>query len=147
MEIRPASLAQIAKARNAQMVEIDDDVQGVANALNHIDSHICLRFSEAGGYFVVYWKPYGWEDGSGYQITTAQDLDHRIVKRVEDIYAKCKQPGYSFAKELEQVESDAKAEKEHEEAEQNGEMLEKLAHAMRKDLGYDKQKIFIPEAA
>jgi hypothetical protein len=127
------------------MVEIDDDVQGVANALNHIDTHIRLRFSEAGNYWVVYWKPAEWEPGSGYVITTAQELDHRIVKRVEDIYAKCKDPGYSFAKELEKEEAKAKAEREHEESEQLGPMLEQLAHAMRKDLGLDQSKVFVPE--
>jgi hypothetical protein len=147
MEIRPASLAQIQKGRDGQMLEIDDDVQGVANALNLIDHHIALRFSEVGNYFVAYWKPDGWEDGSGYVITTAQDLDHRIVKRVEDIYAKCKQPGYSFSDELEKNEAIAKAEQEHEAVEKNGPMLEQLAHAMRKDLGHDKRRAFIPEKA
>lgn len=125
------------------MVEIDNDVQGVANALHHIDHHISLRFSETGNYFVVYWKPDGWDDGQGYQITTAQDLDHRIVKSVEDIYAKCKQPGYSFAKELEQAEDEAKAEEEHRQDEERGAMLEKLAHAMRKDLGLDKSRVAV----
>lgn len=143
MEIRAASLAQIAKGRNAQMVEIADDVQGVANALNHIDSHIALRFSETGNYFVAYWKPDGWEDGQGYVITTAQDLDHRLVKKVEGIYEKCREPGYSFAEELEDNEAKAKAEREHEETERNGPMLEQLAHAMRKDLGYTSRRAFI----
>lgn len=123
------------------MIEIDNDVGNVAQSLRDIDSHICLRFSEAGGYFVAYWRPSEWDEGEGYLITTAQDCDHRLVKRVEDIYAKCKQPGYSFATELEKVEAEGKREREHKQREESGEALEKLAHAMRADLGYNQSKI------
>jgi hypothetical protein len=123
------------------MVQIDDDVQGVADALHGIDSHISLRFSEAGNYFVIQWK----DDHESYLITTAQDLDQRIVKRVEKIYHDVRQPGYSFAGELEKAEAKNKAEMDHEASEARGPALERLAHAMRADLGYDKQRVFIPE--
>jgi hypothetical protein len=145
LEIRPASLTQLSRGREGMMIEIDDDVQGVANALNAIDSHICLRFSEAGGYFVAYWKPDGWGNGDGYVITTANELDHRLIKKVERIYHECSQPGYSYAAALEKAEGEAKAEHDHEQQEKLGPMLEQLAHAMRKDLGYDKAKIVVPE--
>lgn len=146
MEIKPASLTQLSRGREGQMIEIDDDVQGVANALNEIDSHICLRFSEAGGYFVAYWKPEGGEDGDGYLITTAQELDHRLVKKVERIYHECSQPGYSYAAALDKAEEAAKAERDYEEAEKLGPVLEQLSHAMRKDLGFDQAKIVVPES-
>jgi hypothetical protein len=129
------------------MVSIDDDVSGVALALSEIDSHICLRFSETGGYFVAYWKPTEGEDGGGYMITTAQDLDHRLVKRVEKIYHECRRPGYSFADELEKTEAKKKAQVEHQASEERGPALEELAFAMRRDLGYDKQRVFVPGEA
>lgn len=147
MEIRPASLAQIAKARNGQMVEIDDDVQGVANALGEIDSHLRLRFSEAGGYYVVYWKPEEWEEGDGYLITTAQDLDHRLAHHMRQVVHRCQQPGYSLAGELDEADAKAKADADQTFVEENGELVERMAHAMREDRGYNKTRIFVPGAA
>jgi len=150
MEIRPASVAQISKARNGRYIQIDDDVQGVANALWRIDKHIRLRYSEAGGYYVIYWtdNPNLAEEDEGdhntYLIFTAQDLDHRIVKRMEEVYWRCKQPGYSFADELEAQEVKAKAAERREWTEKNGPLYERLAHGMRKDLGYDQSRIFVP---
>jgi hypothetical protein len=146
MEIPPvkADLAQIIRGKEGRMVTIDNDVQGVANALSYIDHHLRLRFSEAGGYFVVYWKPDEDEEGSGYLVTTAQELDHRIIKTVEEVYWKVRQPGYSFAGELEKVEAAEKKAIADAESEVNGEVLERLAFAMRKDRGYDKQRAFVP---
>lgn len=145
VEIRPASLAQITKARDGQLVQVDDDVQGIANALHEIDHHLRLRFSEAGEYFVAYWKPDEWEEGDGYAIFTAQDLDHRIVHHMRGVYHRCQQPGYSFAQELERAEEKAEAEQDHNWEQQHGEMYEKLAFAMREDLGYNQSSIFVPK--
>lgn len=153
MEIRPATLAQVTKARNGKYVEISNDVQGIANALNEIDPHIRLRYSEAGGYFVVYWSenPNVAEEDDGdnttYLIFTAQDLDHRIVHRMAEVYWKCRRPGYSFADELEKEQERQKKEKDHAWSEAMGENFERLAHAMRKELGYDKGRIYVPDKA
>jgi hypothetical protein len=145
MEIRPASLAQISKGRSGQLVAIDDDVQGVANALFEIDPHIRLRYSEAGEYFVVYYKPDEWEEGDGYMIFTARDLDHRIVQKMREVHARCLNPGYSLAAEMEKAEAEAKRQADHQWSEEHGEMHERLAHALREQAGYDKQRIFVPE--
>lgn len=145
VEIRPASIAQIGQGRNGVMVEIDDDVQGIANALHEIDHHIRLRYSEAGAYFVVYWKPDEGDEGDGYLITTAQDLDHRIVHRVQEIYHRCNQPGYSYSDELDKLDAKAKKDKEHAFSEEHGEMYERMAYALRHDLGYDQSRIYVPE--
>lgn len=145
MEIRPASLAQITSGRDGRMVQIDDDVQGVANALAEIDHRLRLRFSEAGEYYVVYYKPDECEEGDGYLIFTAQELDHRVVKHMEQVHHRCTQPGYSFGEELEKAEADAKAQADHEWSEKHGEMHERLAHALREDAGYNHRRIFVPE--
>lgn len=148
MEIRPATITQLGKGRDGKFVQIADDVQGVANGLNAIDPHIKLRYSEAGGYFVVYWSENpalaeedDAEGNTTYLIFTAQDLDHRIVKKMERVYWECNQPGYSFADVLEKKEAADKASRRHEARERNGEMYERLAHAMRKDLGYGQGRI------
>lgn len=152
MEVRPATLAQVSQARNGAFVQVDDDVQGVANGLHEVDPHIRLRFSEAGGYYVIYWTEdpnVAEEDdvdgNSTYLIFTAQDLDHRIVKHMEEVYWRCRQPGYSFASELDKAEAEGKKQESHEWSERHGEMFEKMAYAMRKDLGYDQSRIFVPE--
>jgi len=152
VEIRPASLAQISKGRDGRYIQIDDDVQGVANGLNTIDPHIKLRFSEAGGYFVVYWSENpnrtdeeDADDNTTYLIFTAQELDHRIVHKMQEVYWRCNKPGYSFADELDAREKADKKAAEHDRREKQGEMWERLAHAMRKDLGYDQGRIYVPE--
>lgn len=126
-------------------MQIDEDVVGVASALHEIDSHIRLRFSEAGGYYVCYWLPDEMEEGDGYLIFTAQELDHRIVHHMREVYARCNEPGYSFAAELDKAEEEAKKEKDYEWEQEHGEMHERLAHALRKDAGYDQRRIFVPE--
>ncbi len=126
-------------------MQIDDDVQSVANGLAAIDHRIRLRFSEAGGYYVVYWLPDEWEEGDGYLIFTAQDLDQRIVKHMQEVYWSCQQDNYSFADELERAQATAKKEKDHAWDEKAGEMHERLAHALREDAGYNKRRAFIAE--
>jgi hypothetical protein len=147
MEIRPASLAQITRARGGQLVQIDDDVQGVATALAEIDPHLRLRFSEAGGYFVVYYLPDQWEEGEGYEITKAQDLDHRLVHHVREVWHRCQQPGYSFAAELDAAEDKARADADYAFEQENGELMERMAHALREGAGHNKQRIFVPDTA
>lgn len=141
----------LSKARDGRLVPIDDDVQGVANALHELDSHIRLRYSEAGEHFVIYWagdpEQAAEEDGESYLIFSAKDLDHRIVHRMREIYHRCQQPGYSFADELEKKDKEAKLRADVEHTERNGEMYERLGHAMRSDLGYDKQRAFIADKA
>jgi hypothetical protein len=124
------------------MVTITDDVQGVANRLAEIDSSIRLRYSEAGEYWVVYVMPPGEEEGSGYVLTTSQDLDMRLAERVAEVYWKYRQPGYSLSAEIDANDEAAKKQADHEFTEHNGEMYERLAHAIRKDLGYKSRAFF-----
>lgn len=152
MEIRPATFTQVAKARDGRYITIDDDVQGVANALNAIDTHIKLRYSEAGEYYVVYWSddPSAAEEddrdgNTTYLIFTAQDLDQRMVKKMEEVYWRNRQPGYSLADELDKADAEDKKRKEAEFTQENGEMYERLAHSMRKELGYNQSRIFVGE--
>ena len=136
-------MKQIVKGRDGKMVTITDDVQGVANRLAEIDPNLRLRYSEAGEYFVVYCKPPEWEEGDGYVVTTAQDLDMRLAERVAEVYWKQRQPGFSLADELDANDKAVDAEADHQFTESAGEHYERLAHALRKDLGY-KGRIFVP---
>jgi hypothetical protein len=125
------------------MVTIDDDVQGVANRLAEIDENLRLRYSEAGEYWVVYAKPPGEEEGNGYVVTTSQELDMRLAQRVEEVYWKHRQPGYSLSAEIEANHDAADKAKQHEFTERAGEMYERLAFALRKDLGV-QNRVYVP---
>lgn len=145
MELQPspAGLAQLTRARDGRWVEVADDVAGIAAALARVDPCIRLRFSEAGEHFVVYYRPENGEDE--YLIFTATELDHRIVKHMEEVYARCNAPGWSFADELERTEAVAEREKERAWRNEHGEKMERLAYAMLKDTHRDQNRIFVPK--
>lgn len=142
MEIAPASLAQLTRARGGHLVEIDPELQGIANDLARIDPNLRLRYSEAGEYFCVNYQP---ENGDGYLIFTAQELDERIVKRMEEVYWRCNQPGYSYADDVETAEAKQKREDDHAWTQKNGELMERLAWALRHDTNRNQHKAFIGE--
>ncbi len=135
MEIEAASLAQVIRGRDGALVEVDDDVQSIARGLRDIDSHFCLRYSEAGEYFVVYYRPEGEPEGNGYVVTTAQELDGRLVDRVREVYHRTVNGSYSYAAELEKADERAEAERQYAFEQKVGDAGERLAHALRKDLG------------
>lgn len=124
-----------------EYVEIEDDVQNIANTLYEIDPHLRLRFSVAGGYYVVYWKPTDADEGDGYLVTTAQELDHRIVHRIAAIASK----DYDFTTEIEKVEAanrKAEMERRHELL---GETHERAYFELRKIMGALNSRAFIPK--
>ncbi len=128
MKIQPATLDQVAIGRNGKRIAIDADVGSVAQQLQQIDSNLELYFNEDGGYYEVRCKhPVS---GKPYLVLTAQELDGRIIDRMHQI----RDPQYNFAKELEADEAAMKKELEHKRKEQVGEVGERLAHAIRKDL-------------
>lgn len=137
MEIRPASLAQVQRARNGQMVQIDNDVLGVAQQLKEIDEGLHLRYSEAGGYFVIYYVDP--EKKTEYMVSTMQELDPRAIERMRQISSS----SYDLIKEVEKQEAQAEKDRDHQIRENAGPVAERLAHAVRKDLG-DTSRIFVP---
>lgn len=141
MEISPARLAQVQQARGGEFVEISDDVQNVAADLRAIDAGLRLRYSEAGEYFVVYHVeelPGGGQ--REHLVTTAQELDQRLVQRIREIDPR---NGYDYAAELDRLEAEGERERDREFSEQIGPLGERLAHAVRKDLG-ERSRIYVP---
>lgn len=139
MEINPATIDQVKRAKDGRMVQIDDDVANVARDLREIDPHLRLRYSEAGEAFIVYFKRDQDEEGDGYLVLSATECDQRIVKRVREIASE----GYDYAAELDRIDREAKRKQEHAFEEKIGEQGERLAHAVGKDLGH-KPKIYVP---
>lgn len=145
-EIQPASIEQIREGRDGKTHVITNDAGGVAAALRHLDPRLHLRYSEAGNYYVVYCREPHMPEGSGWLVGTFQECDQRIVKSIEETMWKFRQPGYSYADELDRQDDEAKKREEHEWSEQFGETAERLAHALRKDFNLSKSRIFVPEA-
>lgn len=143
-EIVPASIEQIKAGRDGKMHLITEDAGGIAKRLLEIDSRLHLRYSEKGEYYVVYAREENEPEGSGYMVATYQELDARIIKDLERIKWLNQQPDYSYADELETKHELAKAAQDYEFSQKIGENAEKLAFALRKDLGYDKSRIIVP---
>jgi hypothetical protein len=143
VEIRPATITQIEAHRTAgglfEYVEISDDVQGVANLLHEIDEHLRLRYSKAGQYFVVYWRHDGAEDGDGHLILTAQELDHRIVKRIEQIAS----ADYDYSFELERLDAEEKKRRREAINEKLGETAERAYFELRKIHGKLNDRAYV----
>jgi hypothetical protein len=135
MDIEPASLTQIARGRDGKVVAIDDDVSGIAQQLKEIDPQLKLRYSEAGEYFAVY------HDGpeESYLVTTAQELDGRILQRIRKVAS----GRYDYVAELDALDARAERERDRAFSEQMGEAHQQLKHALQKDLG-SKPKIYVP---
>lgn len=130
MEIRPATLDQIIKGRDGKRVVITNDVGDIARQIKEISPDLELHYNEVAEYFVVIQK----HETGEHLVTTAQDLDARIVERVKQITS----PGYNFEEEALAVEKAQKDKSEHERKEHIGEVGEKLAHGFRKDLNIKK---------
>jgi hypothetical protein len=135
MDIEPASLTQIARGRDGKVVAIDDDVSGIAQQLKEIDPSLRLRYSEAGEYFAVYCET----PQETYLVTTAQELDGRILQRIRKVAS----GRYDYVAELDALDARAERERERAFSERMGEAHEKLRHGLRKDLGI-KNRIILP---
>ena len=132
MEIEPANIDQVKRARNGKMITIDKDVGGVVQEIKRINENLHVRYSDAGEYFVVYHR--NPETGDESLVTTAQELDHRLAKRME--YLNSGQ--YDYLLELEKIQNRREKQKDERLKEQIGIIGEELAHALRTDLGIQK---------
>ena len=130
MDIQPADLSQVVRARDGNMVLIEDDVLDIAKQLHEIDPRLRVHWSEVSEHFAVYTS----ENEEEHLVTTCQELDQRLVNRIREIA----HPSYNYGEELDRIEAKQKAESEQQFSETVGELAERLAHALRSDLGYRK---------
>jgi hypothetical protein len=117
-------------------VEISDDVQGVAWSLREIDDRFRLRadldhVQNLVGWTVELHTPQ--PDGSVEEhfVCAYRELDHRVLRDAR----KYTSPGYDLAAELEKLDDSNDRRMDHRRREQSGEIGERLAHALRTDLG------------
>jgi len=130
MEIKPATIDQIIKGRNGKRVVITNDVGDVARQIKEVSPDLELHYNETAQYFVVVQK----HENGEHLVTTAQELDGRIVERVKQIT----NPQYNFDIEAAKIEKAEKEAMEKRRKEHIGEVGERLAHGFRKDLNIKK---------
>jgi hypothetical protein len=145
-EIEPASIEQIKRGRNGKLHLITEDAGGIAKRLREIDPRLHLRYSEQGQYYVVYAREENDPPGSGYMVATYRHLDGRIIRDIERVRWLNEQPDYSYADELEKKNAEAEAAREYEFSQKIGENAEKLAWAIRQDLGLTDNTAFIKDS-
>lgn len=135
VDIEPVGLDILQKSKDGKMMIVENDVGNVATDIQAISDDLRLSYNERGDYFVVYQVielPNGYV--KEHLVTTSKTCDPRLVQRVREITS----DAYNFAEEMEK--QDAKADKEHDARmrEKVGEKGERLSHALRKDLGVEK---------
>lgn len=133
VEIKPGQIAQVTKAmRSGKPIVVDDDVQGVANDLHQIDPGLRLEYEPFEDVWVVKYVHLT-ADGEVRErlVSTFQECDQRIVARMREI----NRPGYDFPAELDRLEREAEAQRDYEFGQKVGPIGEKLAWALRQDLG------------
>lgn len=143
MELDPISLAQVRAGRNGRMIEIDNDVLGVVAKIKRIDNRLHVRWNDNAEYFTVYCRLPTDPPNCGTVVFNTPVLDDRVVQEIERAAWEQRQPGYSYADELDKA--DARAEKAADDriSEKIAEGAEKLAFALRKDLGKNDHRIVV----
>lgn len=135
MEIQPASLSQVRAGRDGRRFTITDDVGGVAAKLREVDQRLRLRFNERGEFFEVV-EVNGTDER---RVTTALECDDRLVHRMRELA----RPDHDYAGELERIDRAADRENDRRFSERSGEIAERLAHHVRKDIGAT-HRIIVP---
>lgn len=140
MEIAPASVDQLVQSASGRWIAIDADVGSVAVQIKEIavDRGIDLRLrcSEVTGVFKVVQVI----DDEEQLVTTAQELDGRLVERVRQVTS----PSYDLAGELDKIDDAADRQFWGDQREKVEEVGERLAHAIRKDLGEERKQVVLP---
>ena len=142
-ELEPIAIQQIYRGKNGRAVEIEDDVLDIVKQIKQVDPNLYVRWSEKGEYFVVYCRLPHEPPGTGNVVLMVPELDQRVVSMIQKAAWEQKQDDYSLADALDKKDDEADAKRDKEFSEQIGEYAERLAHAIRKDMDFDKQRMVV----
>jgi hypothetical protein len=136
MEIAPATIAQVRLGATGKSVTVEDDVGDIARRIKEIDPALSLHWSDPGQHFYVMEDC---KDGKPRMVLTCNELDNRLIDRLRMLAS----PDHDYIAEVDRLDDAAQRAKDHAFHEQTGEIGERLAHAVRKDL-QAKNKIILP---
>jgi Zn-finger domain-containing protein len=128
MDIEPISVDQLVRDSRGRMTLVEADVGNVVADIQRINPEFRVRVSEHGN-FIVY-QVRGHKENL---VLTSATLDQRIVQRIREIT----HPSYDLVADLEVRERAADKKQEEMLDEQIGIHGERIAHALRKDLGVE----------
>lgn len=132
IDITPASLDQIVRGRGGKLIVIESDVNNVATDIRSIHPDLFLRYNQQGGYFVVL-QDMG-PNCRPHVVTTAQECDQRLVKRVKMIVSGTLNGTYDYGTEVDKQHDERDRANNAQFKENVGEVAEKLAWAIREDI-------------
>lgn len=138
MRIEHASLLQVQQSVGGQSTLVENDVLDVVARLQEIDPNLFVVYQEAGNYFTIVETC---KDGKERGVTNVKELTPDVVDYVRMIGS----DSWDVVAEMEKMDREADAAREHGFKEKVGEIGERLHHALRRDRGFDKQRIWVPE--
>lgn len=128
-DIEPVSFDQLKRGKDGKMVIVESDVGNIVQQIKAVDKNLCVRHSDVGKFFVVFHR--NPDNGKERLITTAKDLDGRLLNRIKKLGS----GNYDYLAELARLDREADKAKDARIKEQFGDAAERLSHALRKDLG------------
>lgn len=135
LEIEPVAIEQYKKAGDDWII-IKEDLGDIAKRLHELDSRLHIRFNPVQEFYAIFAR----ENNKEYLVGTYKSLDARMVTRMEQILSS----GYDFKDEVKKQDDAADKAAEQKYDQIMGENAERLAFALRKDLGLNKDTIFVP---
>jgi hypothetical protein len=139
VEIEPASWTQV-RDMGKDKVIIEEDLLDIVKQLKEISPTLFVRWSPGNGdpFYTLYSKEVVNGKETEYLVKTFKHLDQRIVDRVRYITS----TDYNYVSEMDKLDDKQDSDHNYKMAELFGENAEKLAFALRKDLGLDKDRAF-----
>lgn len=139
IDIEPASWTQV-RDIGKDTVIIEEDILDIVKQLKEISPSLFVRWSAGNGepFYTLYSKEVINGKETEYLVKTFKQLDQRIVDRVRYIAS----PDYNYVKDMDRLDNKQDADFNYKMDQFFGEKAEELAHALRRDLGLDKDRAF-----
>ena len=145
VQVKVQPSVDVPLATHDQVVQAGDDyfiidaaTCSMAKEINDIDNRLFIKYNRRQDFFVLFAKEETREGLVEYYVKSFTKLDPRIVERVKEI----SDPSYDFIKEGEQLEKEWDKEKMYAIEQRIGDTADRLAHALRKDLGVKSRAFF-----
>lgn len=134
MPLKP-TLVQVRMGKDGKLIEIHEDVLDVCARLREIDPALCVDFNQDNGLWRVSEMC---ADGRKRSVSWFEELTADVPEYVQRLLKT------DYVAEMDRMDAQAEKDKDHAFHEKVGPIGERLAFAMRRDRGYDKQKAFVP---
>ncbi len=138
MELAYASIDQVRRGKNGREIHLDadSDLFDMVRRIKEIDPSLSVHWNDDGEYFEIRELC---PDGKERMVLTTTELDQRLLDHLRKIGS----PDWNVADEIDKHEDQREKAVDHATHERVGDIGERMAHALRKDLQY-QGRIFLP---